>query len=260
MSATPEVLLIGAGRMAFHLGHALVQAGIPLLGVMGRDVERTHQLALNLRCPALPWRPDPPPTTITLLAVRDDAVAEVAHWLRPRSGVLAHTSGALDLVALKPHERRGVLWPIQSLSPGTPTDLGKVPLVVDGSDETTRAELLHLARSISGRAVQMPGEQRQLVHLAAVFASNFPVFLLDRAQELLRREGLPDDLLLPLWSATTAKAAAVGPATALTGPAKRGDLHTIKRHLDRLKDDADLRRAYDLLSRMISAAHGPKAE
>lgn len=254
MNARDRIFLIGTGRMAFHLGHALVRAGLRVAGVAGRDPARTHDLARDLHSTPYDIAERWPHAELYLMAVSDDAIAPLAAHITERDAVVAHTSGALGTDMLAPHAHAGVLWPIQSLSPGAPEDLGRTPLVVDANDARARALLLDLARSLSGRVVELPLEQRRLLHLAAVFASNFPVFLLHQAQQLLRREGLAPDLLLPLWSRTTQKAAEVGPAEALTGPARRGDEGTLRRHLDHLAGDPDLRREYALLSELIAAA------
>lgn len=252
------ILLVGTGRAAHHLGHAIARAGLPLTGVVGRSTASAKPLALALR--TTPFGPDEPlpPAALTLLAVSDDAIAQVATRLGAREGVVAHLSGASDMDRLLPHAHRGVLWPVMSLSPGEPADLSHVPLVVDANGEEARRVLLDLARSLSGKVVELPLDQRRLVHLAAVFASNFPVALFAESCTLLERGGIPSDLLTPLWKATAAKAAAVGPEQALTGPARRGDRGTIDRHLAALEGDPDLRRAYALLSDLIAKRH-PRA-
>ena len=43
------VLLIGTGRTAHHLGHALKRAGNSIVGVVDRDAVKAHALALVLR-------------------------------------------------------------------------------------------------------------------------------------------------------------------------------------------------------------------
>ncbi|MBP6390656.1 MAG: DUF2520 domain-containing protein [Flavobacteriales bacterium] len=260
MSARDGILLIGTGRLAFHLGHALVRAGASLAGIAGRHAERTQILARALR--TTPYTIDEawPEVGLYLLAVSDDAMPSLATRITPRDAVVAHTSGAQALDGLAPHLHRGVLWPVQSFSPGEPADLTRTPIVVDGNTEKATTLLLDVARSLSGNVVRLPLEQRRTVHLAAVFASNFPVFLLHEAQRLLRQEGLDPDILLPLWSSVAQKAALVGPGDALTGPARRGDTTTVQRHLDQLTHDADLRRAYALLSEMIGKRFGPHRE
>jgi predicted short-subunit dehydrogenase-like oxidoreductase (DUF2520 family) len=254
---TISVALIGTGRMAFHLGHALMRAGVPLNGVAGRNAQKVHELAERLGCPGHTL-PDVPEADLWLIAVSDDAVSAVAEQLPKGDRVVAHTSGAQGHDILLGREHRGVLWPIKSLSPGQPADLSRVPLVVDASDDRARDVLMDLARSVSGKVVELPLEKRLLVHLSAVLAANFPVFLLREAGRLLENEGLSPDLLLPLWSSMSVKAAEVGPEHALTGPARRGDLKTIARHLEQLDGEPDLRRTYALLSELILKAYHPR--
>ena len=256
MPASPRILLIGTGRMAYQLGHSLLERRADLVGVAGRNTSALKDLARHLDRPACGLHEALPEADLVLLAVSDDAIAEVAAALPPTQAVVAHTAGAKDLDVLAPHAHRGVLWPIQSLSHGAPVDMREVPLVVDGSDEHSRELLLDLARDLSNSVLQLPHEQRQYIHLAAVMASNFPVFLLGEARRVLKEHQLPPGLLNPLWRMTAAKAASIGPGEALTGPARRGDRETIDRHLALLAPDPDLRRAYALLSELIMRAHG----
>jgi len=252
----PPTLLIGTGRMAHQLGQALIKANVPLVGVVGRNAQERAALGRLLDRPAFaldrPW----PQAGLVLIAVSDDAIAEVAAGMPESGAVVAHTAGAMGLDVLAPHAHRGVLWPIQSLGHGAPADLGEVPVLVDAGDEHARRTVLAVARSLSDNVRELPHAQRERVHLAAVLAGNFPVFLAGEADRLLRGMRLPPDLLRPLWKATAAKVAAIGPDKALTGPARRGDTETIRRHLDLLAPDPDLRRAYALLSELVLRAHG----
>ena len=256
MTSNPRILLVGTGRMAYQLGHSLLQHKADLVGVAGRNPSALKELALFLDRRAYALNDPLPKADLILLAVSDDAIAEVAAALPATNAVVAHTAGAKDMDVLAPHAHCGVLWPIQSLSHGAPVDMREVPIVVDGNDERALGMLDELARRLSDSVLQLPHARRQHIHLAAVLASNFPVFLLGEARRLLREQQLPPDLLMPLWRMTAAKAAAIGPAEALTGPARRGDLETIQKHLDLLTPEPELRSAYDLLSRMILHAHG----
>jgi predicted short-subunit dehydrogenase-like oxidoreductase (DUF2520 family) len=252
-----SVALIGTGRMAYHLGHGLVRAGVPLVGVSGRNATKARELAEALGCPGFAL-PEVPKADLWLIAVSDDAIRAVAELLPQGDHVLAHTSGAQDDEILGARAHRGVVWPIKSLSPGEPDDLSRVPLVVDASDARAREVLLDVARSVSGTVVELPLEKRRVLHLSAVLAANFPVFLLREAGRLLQAEGLYPDLLIPLWKSMSAKAAEVGAEQALTGPARRGDLKTIARHMERLDGEPDLRRTYALLSELILKAYHPQ--
>lgn len=257
---SPTILLIGTGRTAFHLGHALKRGKAKLAGVVGRDADKTHALASKLKTGAFALGGTLPKHDVALIAVSDDAIGAVSKKLPVGKAVVAHTSGTQGMQVLGRRPHTGVLWPVLSLSPGEPLDLTDVPVVIDSSDREARTAMLATARAISQRVHELPHKQREGLHLAATIASNFPVFLLGEAGRLLKGQNLDPQLLVPLWKAVTERAARIGPEEALTGPARRGDRKTIDKHVLRLTGERDLRRAYTLLSRMILKAHGHPAD
>ncbi|MFN3875784.1 MAG: Rossmann-like and DUF2520 domain-containing protein [Flavobacteriales bacterium] len=250
------ILLIGTGRMAYHLGHAMKKAHLPLIGVAGRSPEKCEELARYLDLPAHRLDRPLPEAGMHIIATSDAAIAEVAQRIAPGQAVLAHTAGAVGLEVLLPHAHRAVIWPMQTLSHGAPIDLADVPMAVEASTPPAEAAILRVARSISGSVLQLPLRQRELLHLCAVLVSNLPVFLVSEAQRLLKQEKLPPNLLMPLWKLTASKVASIGPAEALTGPARRGDIGSIRRHLELLAHEPELHRAYALLSAMVLRAYG----
>ncbi len=207
-----HLALLGMGRLARSIA--------PLLEARGHRVDR--------------WRRgDPQPRAeVCLITVSDDAVAEIAHWLRPGPVVL-HTSGSLGCEPLRPHHPAGSLHPLQSFPGpelGVPP-LEGVPAAIAGDPgalEVARA----LALDLGLRPFELPGD-RDLYHAACVLVGNFPTVLLAEACRLLNSAGVREDpveLLLPLLRTSIDNAAAHGPAQAITGPAARGDRETIERH------------------------------
>ncbi|MBV6405005.1 MAG: DUF2520 domain-containing protein [Flavobacteriales bacterium] len=260
MALHTGILLVGTGRAAHHLGHAIVNSGRKLVGVAGRTAAATDALARSLGTAAFALDDALPEASLTLLAVSDDAIAAVASRLGARNGTVAHLSGATDLDRLLPHAHRGALWPVMSLSPGDPLDLRTVPLVVDANGAPAREALLALAQGLSGHVVELTTDQRRLVHLAAVLTANFPVALFAEARALLHRHAIGPDLLTPLWTSTAAKAATAGPEAALTGPARRGDRGTLERHQAMLANDPRLQHLYRSLSELIATRHTAQAD
>lgn len=251
-----SVLLIGTGRLAFHLGHALRGAGVPIAGLVGRDETKASALAKEFQCMAFRLKDALPPADLRILAVSDDALHPVAGMLPPDGTSTIHLSGSKALDLLLPHAHRGVLWPIQSFSPGKPIPFQDVPLVVDADDDTTLELLRDLAARLSSTVVHLPFPLRQRLHLSAVIAANFPTFLLREAERLLIAHDIAPDLLHPLWKATTEKALH-GADNAVTGPARRGDVLTIAQQMDLLTDEPELRSAYAALSDLIIHTYHP---
>lgn len=251
-----SILLIGTGRVAFHLGHALKRAGHELVGVAGRNATHVDALAHDLNTASFALNASLPAASAILIAVSDDAIAAVAMNIPVGDAVVIHTSGAAELDRLLPHPHRAVLWPLISLSPGEPMEFREVPLVIDANTATARSMVGAIANSLSHHVHELDHKRRELVHAAAAISLNLPVFLLARAQALLGEQGIDPRILLPSFVAMAQKTAAVGATEALTGPARRGDLGTIHHHLDRLTDDPELRAAYARLSSMILRAYG----
>ncbi|MBP8823288.1 MAG: DUF2520 domain-containing protein [Flavobacteriales bacterium] len=253
-----SVLILGTGRLAFHLGHALYRSGVVLAGVAGRDLARTRELAREWDCTGFPLNGPLPEAGLRVLAVSDDAIVHLAALLQADGTPVVHLSGTNPMDLLRPHVHRGVLWPVQSFSPGVPMDFTEVPLVVDATDEPTLQLLGGIAGRLSRTVVRLPFEQRQQLHVSAVVASNFPVFLLREAERLLVKHGIDPQLVLPLWKASTHKAMD-GADRSVTGPARRGDRGTVERHLQLLADEPELRRAYAALSDLILHTYHPPA-
>ncbi|HRH70256.1 MAG TPA: DUF2520 domain-containing protein [Flavobacteriales bacterium] len=250
------ILIIGTGRAASHLGHAMRRSGHRIEGVVGRSAVHSRALGNDLQAPAFLLNDGLPTADILLIAVSDDAIADVAMNIPIGNAVVIHASGASDLDKLLPHPDRAVLWPVMSLSPGAPMDFAHVPLVIDANTDRAHNTVRSLAGTLSDHVTRLTHAQRELVHATAAVSLNFPVHLLMRAQALLKTNDIDPTILGPSFRAMAEKATSVGASEALTGPARRGDLGTVRHHLDRLGQDPELRAAYALLSSMILRAYG----
>ena len=258
-----RVGLFGAGRVAAALAPALVAAGCPVVFVASRAPGSAQALAATLpQCPALPLAQAlaaPPPADVYLLAVPDAAVPALAAagaW--PAGAVVAHVAGALPLASLgRPGGvGAGVLYPLQTFSPGRAIDWAAVPLFVEATDPAAEATLLALAHRLSRRVALLGSAQRLRLHLGAVWASNFTNHLLGVAQAVLAEAGLPFELLHPLVHETVAKALAARPSAfgVQTGPAVRHDVPTLAAHAAALAAHPAWQELYAGLTASIQAA------
>src|SRR5690606_34575585 len=92
-----RTLLIGTGRVAFNLGHAMNSAGVDVIGVAGRDPVRTKKLADQLSAPFFQLEDRLPEAELILIAVSDDAIADVSRQIAQPDAIIAHTSGATPI-------------------------------------------------------------------------------------------------------------------------------------------------------------------
>jgi predicted short-subunit dehydrogenase-like oxidoreductase (DUF2520 family) len=95
--------------------------------------------------------------------------------------------------------------------------------------------------------VVLRGDDKVLYHAAAVIACNYLVTLTKLATDLWQTFGISTEeatqALLPLIQGTVDNLRNIGLPGCLTGPVARGDLGTIRKHLDALEA-----RSPDLLS------------
>jgi len=267
-SSILRIGFFGAGRVAAALAPALAAAGHQVAFLASRTPGSAAALASSLPqpCPALalPLTQPLPPADLYLLAVPDAAVPEVlAAVAWPAGALVAHVAGALPLAvfAAAPQVRGGVLYPLQTFSPGRAIAWPTVPLFVEAADAGAEAAILALARSLSQHVALLDSAQRLRLHLGAVFASNFTNHVLGIAHQLLAEAGLDFGLLAPLVRETVDKALAAptGPFAVQTGPAARHDAPTLAAHTAALANHPAWQTLYTQLSQRIqaAAAHPP---
>jgi hypothetical protein len=104
------------------------------------------------------------------------------------------------------------------------------------------AVLRELAARVQVTPVELSEDQWAAYHAAAVLASNALLGLLETGRGILKDAGISPEqagkMLIPLVEGTLKNAQEFDLPMALTGPVVRGDVGTIKRHLDVLQGDA----------------------
>lgn len=219
-----KVIIIGAGNVAWQLSKALDKAGYTIDQVISRNGDHAKALALEYGAffgtePVWGSHAD-----WLILCTGDDDIAAAAQQYQNLAEVMLHVSGSVPMQVLQPCNRNyGVLYPLQTLSKDRPTDFLNIPLLVEGSDNATAKSITQLAEKLSNKVVAASSEQRRQLHIAAVFVNNFSNHMFVQAEKITTAAGLPFNLLYPLMAETVAKAAALGPQNAQTGPAKRHD-------------------------------------
>jgi predicted short-subunit dehydrogenase-like oxidoreductase (DUF2520 family) len=250
-----RIVLIGAGRIAWHLGKRLKSKGLPVAQVINRSGARAQALAQALDAAwSDEWADVLPETDWIILAVRDDAIEAVAAALSPYAprALVTHTSGATPGAALKPYfERHGVFYPLQSFSVERTPTWSKIPFCVDAAAPEDVILLKKTAKTIGNLVYQVNDRQRAVLHVAAVFANNFANHCFTLAEKILEEADLPFEMLHPLMEETLVKALQDSPAKMQTGPAMRGDEETIRRHLSLLSQHPDWQALYANLTQSI---------
>jgi predicted short-subunit dehydrogenase-like oxidoreductase (DUF2520 family) len=248
-----QIVLVGAGNVAWHLGHALAQKGIIISQVLNRTMSSAKQLANELHAGGYGGPGDlAPDADVCLVCVSDDAIPLVLQRMKPENCLFLHTSGSLSLDVFKGFaDRYGVLYPLQTLTRGHPIVYDNIPFLIEANNQDNLSTINEIAHMLSGRVMHTDSQQRLFLHLAAVFAGNFSNHMFALADKLVQERGLPFELLKPLIEETVAKAITISPRKAQTGPAIRGNSSVMEKHLDLLHEHPYLQQLYRLISESI---------
>lgn len=247
--------MVGAGNIAWHLTNSLAHAGVKIVQVYSRTIGHARELAEQV---GTDWTTQPDAITrnadVYLLCLKDDALEGfLAHTRFPDKAIVAHTAGSQSLELITPYtENAGVFYPLQTFTRKVPLDLRETPFLIEGQTKAITRQLMDLAAMISDKVCTMNSEQRMILHVAAMFASNFVNHLWALSDRWLTSHHIDRQLMAPLVAETLRKAINTSPGEAQTGPARRGDLETMQRHLDLLAHlplESDI---YKLLSKSIA--------
>ena len=256
-----KVGVVGAGRVGAVLAAKFRASGHPVVGVSGRSPASRLRIQTLLEgvdtlSPAeVVERAD-----IVLIAVPDDALAEVALSLAPhvRAGqVVMHTSGRHGLSVLVPMVAAGAraiaLHPAMTFT-GTDVDLDRTCAYGLTAQPADRALAEALVAELGGTPEWIDDADRIGYHAALSHGANHLNTLVAQAMDLLRAAGVddPSAVLRPLLTASLDNALAYGDA-ALTGPVARGDINTVRAHTETLAAQPDVLDTYVALARATAA-------
>ena len=247
------ITLIGAGNVAHNLGHTFVAAGFNVVEVYSRKLNNAKELAEKLGATFTnSLQKMNQKSDLYVIASTDNAIEEIASQLNLGNKLVVHTSGSVAIDFLKNASSNwGSLYPLQTFTKDYQADFTEIPICIEANDPENLKTLLELAQKLSNKVIELSSEQRQKLHLAAVFVSNFANYMQAIGQNLCESQGVDFDLLKPLIKEVFEKNLKGRAIENQTGPALRGDSFTMNKHLDLLKDQEELSSLYQLISDMI---------
>ena len=251
-----NVSFIGSGNLAWHLAPALDNTEFSVREVYSRQASNAQALVGRLYEARVQRTLDFSLSTsnIFIIAVADDALDEIVPELvLPDGAILLHTSGSqpLNILSYSQTSHTGVFYPLQTFTKGRKVDLSETPFFLESDDRETREVMLRMAKAVSKKVYEISSAQRIALHVAAVFASNFTNHMLTISSDILDQNKLDFEWLKPLIAETMNKALSIGPEASQTGPAKRGDLEILDRHVDFLRKDESVAEIYRVVSQHI---------
>lgn len=243
MTRKPKLGFVGAGRVGKGLSLAFSRCGYEITGVAARGQEQ-HVVDAS---------------EVVFLTVPDDSLLSVCSkldWEESKSAV--HCSGAAELSVLAHAAEQGAqaggFHPLQMFADPEVAARGiKGCAISVEAEEPLAGTLLHLVADLGARPLRVPPGARAAYHAGAHYAGPFVAALLAEAAAIWSRLGIPQDdalaALLPLARGSLDAIGHSGPSRAMAGTVARGDVETLKRHLDALGVlDPQMRDLYRLLA------------
>ena len=248
-----RISFAGAGKVANALCMELHSKGHAIELIVSPTKERGAELADACKARWSSETVFPDTTDLVIVAVPDHSLQSVLSGIECGANtIVAHTAGSygLDIFPYKIN-RHGVFYPLQTFTAGRKTDFKDVPVFIEASDGSAGKILESIAESLGSAVYRADAEKRRLLHVAAVFVSNFTNYMLTSGKEIAGRAGFDFEVLRPLVIETVSKALEIGPGKSQTGPALRYDLNTIEKHMDLLSFSPEYQDLYSEISKAI---------
>ena len=243
-SVPATVGVVGAGRLGSSLAQAMAAAGYTIAAVSTRRPEHARWLASRV-----------PGATVThsaqevadasdavFICVDDGSIAAVCDSLQWRDGQsVIHCSGAQPLTAISGADAQGAVTggfhPLQTFpSPDMAHRFSGIAFGIESRDAGLRGWLTRVANDLGGTTVAISADVRAAYHASAVMACGLLAGLVGLSADMWTSLGVDREraveLLTPLVSSTVEGIGERGIPAALTGPYVRGDVETIRMHIE----------------------------
>jgi predicted short-subunit dehydrogenase-like oxidoreductase (DUF2520 family) len=249
--------VIGLGKLGLSIAVGLSTQG-RLAWTMNRSAEQRNASKFLLP-PSLPMYPSinavQAPAPCIILAVADEAIAEVSHNLAEHFGarlsdlVVMHCSGRKNRNVLQTCEAAGAitmgLHPYQTFATATAKNFKDIVWGAEYNPQEpfrTIAEQFaqDLVYALGGKIIPLSPEtlaHKPLYHASAVFAANYTNALIGLAAETAAAAGIDPSEFLPTIARRALENALAGIRQLdkgkfpLSGPISRGDLAAIREHI-----------------------------
>ncbi|MFC1814409.1 Rossmann-like and DUF2520 domain-containing protein [Thermodesulfobacteriota bacterium] len=247
----PSFAIVGCGKVGTALGKFLVAAGYSAIGTASKSISsarKTADILKTARYSDVPWEVTKT-AAIVLITTPDSAIADTCNRIAENTGfktnaVVLHCSGALPSTILSSANRCGAftgsIHPLQSFAADeySSSPFEGIIVSIEGEEKALTAAR-QIAVDLGATCLTIATAAKTLYHAAAVVSSNYLVTLLEFAFRLLGEAGISGreafNALQPLIAGTLSNIERVGIPEALTGPIARGDIETVKGHLDAIE-------------------------
>jgi len=239
---------IGTGTVGTALSTRLSNKGYQVVAVSSRSHTSAEELAQAISgCHAVNGNQAVADAAeLIFITTPDDTIAHVARETEWHPGQsVVHCSGVDSSDTLEQAKKLGsqvgVFHPLQSFA-SIKQAIDNIPgsTFAIEAEEPLLSTLKDMATTLYGHWIELKASDKVLYHAAAVIACNYMVTLIKLATDLWQTFNIPTTqatkALMPLLKGTLNNIDNIGIPQCLTGPIARGDIGTIKKHLNALQE------------------------
>ncbi|HZP22616.1 MAG TPA: DUF2520 domain-containing protein [Terriglobales bacterium] len=259
----PTISIVGPGNLGSALALSLRAAGHTVASIAVRPGSKSTRQARNLArrigAQLIAAGKQPLSGNLVWITVPDDAITGVADVLA-RSGewrgkVVLHSSGAVTSDALAPLRAKGAhvasVHPMMTFVRHQHPEMSGVAFALEGDPAATRAARA-IIEELGGKPFAIRKENKVLYHAFGSFASPMVVALIAAMEEVALAAGIRGQdvkgVIAPLLQQTIRNYLTLNAAAAFSGPIVRGDVATVRKHLEKLEKLPRIREVYRVLA------------
>lgn len=259
----PEITIVGPGTLGSALALALSQNGYGIQELISRSDARSmrhaRSLARDTGATVVSTISRASAAGVVWICVPDDLIAAIADQNASRvdwhGKVALHSSGALGSDVLLPLKQAGAMiasaHPLMSFVRGSEPNFAGVPFALEGDAKAVTIAGA-VVRNLGAKPFRIGKEHKAAYHAFGFFASPLLVALVAAAQQAAKLAGLDErqslELMEPLARRTLDHCFRQTPQEAFSGPLRRGDVETIRKHMKALSQKPKLLDVYLALS------------
>lgn len=262
MPARPSIAIVGPGNLGSALALALARAGFAIDTILahapGPSLNPARALAKRVKsraavdCKNLT-------AEVVWFCVPDSEISAAARLFSNagswRGRVAFHSSGALSSDELQSLRQKGAkvasVHPLMTFVGKSKAALAGVPFAIEGDGAAVRVAA-YIVKELGGYAHPIRKQDKLAYHAWATFTSPLLTALLATTEEVAKLAGLRGEdargRMMPILRQTLANYGDFGAARGFSGPIIRGDVETVKSHLDILRGNRAARRVYVALA------------
>jgi predicted short-subunit dehydrogenase-like oxidoreductase (DUF2520 family) len=266
MRGKPRVAIVGAGNLATAIEVWLRRSGYEIGAVIARSraasrsMKRARGLAQEVGARVWTGPPSTLHSGVIWFCVPDAEIARAANVLAEKidwkGRVALHSSGALTSDELAVLRARGAavasVHPLMTFVRGSQPPLTGVPFALEGDAAALRVAC-RVVKDLGGTVHSIRKEDKAAYHAWGTFASPLFTALLATTEDVAAAAGVRSkdarQRMIPILRQTLENYAAFGAPDGFSGPIVRGDIETVRRHLQVLRALPEAREVYLALAR-----------